>query len=503
MKKKGILFLMLAMVLVIGLAVSQAAPVMAVTNTDIYQSDTNDLVWCGATSGNIDSSGYIVPSSTGWNNAVSAWEHLSWDGGLVPTDSKNILIADSPVASWIWSTNPVANDATYTGEVLFFQKPITIPSCAVNIQAKLYITADNGYYFYVNDDWSGTPLGSDGFLPNFNPTNFYYASDGVNNLGGGTNSVPYETAGNLYPKDAAISTAAAPWQGVEQYDISSSLVRGDNTIQIAALNEHAPPNSYISNPGGLIYKVVVTYDMASFVSLTPGEAYNPVYTEHTVTATINLAVAGVPVTFEVTGANTASGVVDTDASGQAVFSYYGTNVGKDTITAYIDCNGDAELTAGEETIDATKYWFCNFVTGGGHIKIGRKVAWSFGGSLRYIDDGSIHGPFEIVDHANKTSWHCHNLFDSLIFWGEPTKSPPSSLDHAQFTGTFTSNRGGTKYLRVTVWDDQEPGKGFDTIKVEVSTDGGSAWEDWFYGDPISGGTFQIHKGKCESTLFLE
>jgi len=504
---KKILFPILVLVLVIGLAIPMAMPVEAAPDTDVYKSDTTDLIWSGADSGDIDSSGYIVPSGDAvWNNAVLAWVHPSWNGGLTPGDRKAILLTSTPPASWIWSTNPVTLGASYTGDILFVKKAFDIPNCAVGIQATLYITADNGYYFYVNDDWSGTPLGSDGFMAGYSPTNFYYTSDGSTNLGGGENSAGYETAGNLYPLEAGISTALGPWSGIEMYDISSHVQGGSNELQIVAINEHAPPHSYSSNPGGLIYKLVVSYDTASFVSLTPDIAYNPAGTEHTVTATITPAEAGVPITFVVTGANSASGVVDTEADGTAEFTYTGTNAGADTITAYIDCNGDKEWTEGESTIDATKEWFGNFVTGGGNIKLvdtnkrgktTEKVAWTFGGNVGYLEDGTLHGQFNIVDHNAKESWHCHNDFDSLIFWGEPTDSPPANVDHAQFIGTFTSNRGDTAYLRVTIWDDQEPGRDYDWITIEYDADGDPAtddWTEWFSGELISGGNFQVHEG---------
>jgi hypothetical protein len=124
------------------------------------------------------------------------------------------------------------------------------------------------------------------------------------------------------------------------------------------------------------------------------------------------------------------------------------------------------------------------------------VSWTFGGNVGFLSDGSIMGQFQIVDHTGKgaVSWHCHNDFSSLVFSGDPTDSPPADYDTAVFTGTFTSNKGGSKYLRVTIWDDQEPGKDYDWITVEVSTDGGTTWNSWFAGHPISGGNFQLHNG---------
>jgi len=233
--------------------------------TDIYKSDTTDLWWSGANSGNIDGSGYIVPPGTAiWSASKYCW-NPGWDSSLTPLNLKTELF-DTPAADWIWGPlgpdNKVTVPSSYTGDIVFFKKNINIPPFAYDITADLFvITADNAYYFFINDDWSGVPDGSAGFIGTYNPTDFYYTSDGVNNLGGGTDSVTYETPGNLYPLDASISTDIGAWSSIELYDISSLLHTGDNWLQIVGINEHAPPESPESNPAGLLYKVIVEYKL--------------------------------------------------------------------------------------------------------------------------------------------------------------------------------------------------------------------------------------------------
>lgn len=80
--------------------------------------------------------------------------------------------------------------------------------------------------------------------------------------------------------------------------------------------------------------VVVTHDL----ELEPGTGTAPVGGTHTVTATLTESETGDPtadaeIAFTVSGANSASGTVNTDASGQAEFSYTGTVAGSDQITA--------------------------------------------------------------------------------------------------------------------------------------------------------------------------
>jgi hypothetical protein len=242
--------------------------------TDVYKSDASDLWWAGASDEDIDGYEYIVPPDDAiWSNAVNCWEHSSWNSMLNPADRKAKLFA-APSADWIWKTYQVTVGESYTGDIVFFKKLIEIPDNAFNIEADfLVMTVDNGYYFYVNDDWSGTTLGQAGFMSGYGPTDFYYASDGTN-LGGGTNSVTYETDGNLYPYEAAINTASSEWSSIEQWDISSELTTGENWLQIVAINEHAPPEGQTGNPGGLIYKVEVTYELATIEkTVTPDNGY--------------------------------------------------------------------------------------------------------------------------------------------------------------------------------------------------------------------------------------
>ena len=217
--------------------------------------------WSGAMKGNINGAGYVVPGWCPWYQAVDAWEPFGgvdpsyWDQNLVPAG----CAAELANSDWIWKSYRVSNAESYTGDIVFFKDTLCLPRNAFNINAGLCITTDNAYYFYLNDDWSGTPMGMAGFTPGYGPTNFYYVSDKVNNLGGGTNSVPYETLNKVYPKDAAISSDQAEWSSIEFYDLSADMRPGTNCLQIVAVNEHAPPETSDQNPAGLIYKLQACY----------------------------------------------------------------------------------------------------------------------------------------------------------------------------------------------------------------------------------------------------
>jgi hypothetical protein len=180
-------------------------------------------------------------------------------------------------------------------------------------------------------------------------------------------------------------------------------------------------------------------------------------------------------------------LVYVDGSGFYVFSHWKVGEVDKTpgqLTVTFDVTEDTTATAVYAA--AT-----NFVTGGGNIKSGKKITWTFGGNVGFDEVDGIVGQFEIVDHTGKgaVSWHCHNDFSSLVFSGPPIVGPPGpSARHsiATFTGTFTSNKGDTATLTVEITDVYEPGQDNDTIVVTGSFE--------FSGNPISGGNFQIHEG---------
>ena len=100
--------------------------------------------------------------------------------------------------------------------------------------------------------------------------------------------------------------------------------------------------------------------LAPVLTLTPDDADNPIGTSHTVTATVltgPFPVDGESVVFTVTGANPTSGSAVTNAAGEATFTYTGTVPGLDTITAFLDEDGDGVQDADETVMDtATKEW---------------------------------------------------------------------------------------------------------------------------------------------------
>lgn len=221
-------------------------------------------------------------------------------------------------------------------------------------------------------------------------------------------------------------------------------------------------------------------------SLTQDTAFNIVGSEHTVVATLDPVMEGIEVLFAVIGANATSGSVDSDSNGQATFTYYGANAGKDTIYAYIEVNDEAGYQPGEDigkTIN--KYWIENFITGGASLKTPKM---SFSGIVGDIGSGIV-GQFQIVMQGKKgstTTWYCDNDFSSLVFSSSAIngpKGPSATHNTATFTGTFT-NGVEEKVITVTLQDFSEGSAKADTIALSgdltLST------------TTIAVGNFQVH-----------
>ncbi len=126
------------------------------------------------------------------------------------------------------------------------------------------------------------------------------------------------------------------------------------------------------------------------------------------------------------------------------------------------------------------------VTGGGKINVdgGKKAEFTFSANPMSDSVGGFAGKFQVVDHANRNSYHLDTI-TSLSFSGLPTESPDASYNTATFTATGYDKDGNAISATIVIEDIQEPGKGFDTIDVT-----GTGMPS--FGGIIDGGNFQIH-----------
>jgi len=134
------------------------------------------------------------------------------------------------------------------------------------------------------------------------------------------------------------------------------------------------PSTFVAGDGttGAPYIMARGATILSHICLTPGEATNPLDTDHTVTAFVNSQldcagnpVAGKLVTFLVIDGpnNGVTGTATTGADGKCTFTYHGLVAGTDIIQAsFLNEAGGREYTR------AIKHWGGGGCTGPGHIE---------------------------------------------------------------------------------------------------------------------------------------
>jgi hypothetical protein len=205
-------------------------------------SDTDTLV----------NPGYGVDDGT-QANAVLTWVHPNW----APVTSQ---FSESG-ADWIWNTYYVGDDNpsdTITGEVITFQRVFEIPGNPY--LGLLYMTLDNGYELYINNNEVGSAQVHDVGATEWQDSNL---------------------------TESYVNTSG--WQSVESYDVSGWLSEGENTLEVRAANEQMDGGTNTSNPAGLIYELWYEY---AGIDVTKTVSPENVFTGEEVTYTIEVTNTG-------------------------------------------------------------------------------------------------------------------------------------------------------------------------------------------------------------------
>jgi hypothetical protein len=120
------------------------------------------------------------------------------------------------------------------------------------------------------------------------------------------------------------------------------------------------PNFPDGRPDPDVFFEIESVPSAQILVLTPTTDTNLIDTDHTVIATVSDSpgnpLAGQTVEFRVNGVHVTSGSDTTDIAGEATFTYTGTTEGDDTITAWVDQDGDGIQDPNEPFDVATKKW---------------------------------------------------------------------------------------------------------------------------------------------------
>ncbi len=244
------------------------------------------------------------------------------------------------------------------------------------------------------------------------------------------------------------------------------------------------------------------------IAATPEVAFNPKGGSHTITATVTPAASGIPVTFYVTGPDTAQDeTVLTTASGIAVKTINNLVAGLDYIVVTIDGPAYTEppCRVAPSNVLVRKYWLENYITGGGtwdKPDVGKKTDFTFAGCVGVDVVDGIVGQFNIVNHMTNTTYHSTG-FEFLNFFGENATTPTASNQCTYFTGTFRDSRDNSPItLTVYIIENVIPGegnKGLDAIAIQEGTAFGTGafwigynFENATYLMFVTTGNFQIH-----------
>jgi hypothetical protein len=236
----------------------------------------------------------------------------------------------------------------------------------------------------------------------------------------------------------------------------------------------------------------------SSLDLDPPTAFNPVDSQHCVTATVRdqygEPMEGVNVEFRVTGSVMTGGDANTNNDGEAEFCYTGPAFpGGDDIHAWADWNpdnGEQDLLAipPEPFDDATKTWTfpvstpgCEVrITNGGWIIAANTDRASFGGNAKVDADGNVSGQEEYQDHGPFQAMNAHG--NVLVVTCTPNQT------QATIFGNATVDGAGSYMYRIDVKDLGEPGVGVDTYRFRLEPP--STYDSGE--QPLQGGNVQIH-----------
>lgn len=256
----------------------------------------------------------------------------------------------------------------------------------------------------------------------------------------------------------------------------TGTIAGEDTIQA----------SYVGPQGTVQLSNTVTKTWedqgAKSLSLDPETAFNPVGTQHCVTATALNAVGdpapNVTIVFSVTGSVTAGDTQITNANGEAVFCYGGPIFpGQDAIFAFADNNLNGQPDPKEPSDLAAKDWVfpestdgCK-ITYGGHIVAQNGDPASFGGNAKAPDKGNNlykdHGP------ADPQTIRMPTVISVVC-------------DPGDTHGTIYAQATNGDYARIDVQDLAEPGRN-DTYRIRMDS-GYDSGEQTL----LAGGNIQIH-----------
>jgi hypothetical protein len=174
--------------------------------------------------------------------------------------------------------------------------------------------------------------------------------------------------GDAIQDASALSSLAVPFSNYQEGESSalyaaigsaSDLGNSVNPAMVTPGVGVQFPDKTLAPTASVVYTVAFIVGGVDGMVLSPPSALAVPGANATVTATVlnhTKPAAGRAVRYTITGPNPSSGTVTSDASGLANITWAGNNLGTDTVTAYVDSNGDGVRESNEVMRTATVTW---------------------------------------------------------------------------------------------------------------------------------------------------
>ncbi|MEA2481122.1 MAG: hypothetical protein QOJ07_3044, partial [Thermoleophilaceae bacterium] len=189
---------------------------------------------------------------------------------------------------------------------------------------------------------AATPDGGFVFTDRANERIRRVAPDGVISTVAGTGTAGFNGDGQLGP-----ATQLNEPYGLAINPEGDYLIADSSNQRVRLLDVAAPPP-----PPKTPLPATLTLDPTT-ATRKPGDP-------NTITATVRnddgSAPAGAPIRYAIEGVNPGAGATQTDARGAAGIGWEGVHEGTDTVTAYVDTNGNQTFDLGEPRATATVTW---------------------------------------------------------------------------------------------------------------------------------------------------
>lgn len=205
-------------------------------------------------------------------NYTSVWET---EFNKSPDFAAKVLASG---ADFIWSheystrtdgavPSPTSNYWTVYGDVFKVDVPVAVPDDADNINASLYIVADNGYIAKTGDDIIS--------YAGFNPT-AYAALTPETEVATEPEALLLEVYATLRPSDTITGAAffvdsvvpSSAWKSMIAVENPFTLTNGLNTVNIATVNEQMNGGTYSNNPAGVIFFIEYSWEVPLWEDVT-------------------------------------------------------------------------------------------------------------------------------------------------------------------------------------------------------------------------------------------